>query len=143
MTKVIHLASRRAGNLVHTSAQSLDRSPTTLTPERLTAIENALALELYYIRQNEAPRNIHSATVRAVQAADLLKRAGGSAETKPTTLTPERQAAIENALSMALYFTRQSHATPANMWAATARTNRALTLLKQANEGPAGRMGRA
>ena len=143
MTKVIHLASRRAGNLVQTSAQSLDRSPTTLTPERQIAIEKALALELYNIRQNEAPSNIHSATVRAVQAADLLKRAGSSAETKPTTLTPERQAAIENALSMALYFTRQSHATPANMWAATARTNRALTLLKQANEGPAGRIGRA
>ena len=49
-------------------------------------------------------------------------------------LTPQSQAAIENELSMALYFTRQSHATPANLWAATARTNRAMTLLKQASE---------
>lgn len=49
--------------------------------------------------------------------------------------TIERQGAIENALSMALYFMRQSGDTAANLWAATARTNRALTLLKQASEG--------
>ncbi len=48
--------------------------------------------------------------------------------------TIERQGAIENALSMALYFMRQSGDTAANLWAATARTNRALTLLKQASE---------
>lgn len=58
-------------------------------------------------------------------------------------ITPVHQAAIENALSMALYFTRQSHATPANVWAATARTNRALTLLKQASEGAVNHGGRA
>lgn len=45
-----------------------------------------------------------------------------------------RQAAIENALSMALYFIRQPGDVAANVWAATARTNRALTLLKQASE---------
>lgn len=44
----------------------------------------------------------------------------------------QRQAALENALSLALYFVRQD-ATPQNLWAATARTNRALTLLKQAS----------
>lgn len=44
----------------------------------------------------------------------------------------DRQAAIENALSMALYFIRQPGDTRANLWAATARTNRALSLLKQA-----------
>lgn len=49
----------------------------------------------------------------------------------------ERQAAIENALSMALYFMRQPGDTAANVWAATARTNRALTLLKQASQGNA------
>ena len=49
--------------------------------------------------------------------------------------TIERQGAIENALSMALYFMRQSCDTAATLWAATARTNRALTLLKQASEG--------
>ncbi|OIQ68186.1 hypothetical protein GALL_502260 [mine drainage metagenome] len=47
----------------------------------------------------------------------------------------QRQQAIENALSMALYFMRQPGNTAANVWAATARTNRALTLLKQASEG--------
>ena len=134
MTKVIHLASRRAGNLVHTSAQSLDRSPTTLTPERQIAIEKALALELYNIRQNEAPSNIHSATVRAVQAAAVRQQAFNAQKNASEWLTRQSQAAVENALSMALYFTRQSHATPANLWAATARTNRALTLLKQASE---------
>ena len=50
----------------------------------------------------------------------------------------QRQAAIENALSMALYFMRQPVASTAahkaNLWAATARTNRALTLLKAASE---------
>lgn len=54
--------------------------------------------------------------------------------TPAAVITPEHQAAIENALSMALYFIRQCHATPANLWAATARTNRAFTLLKQASE---------
>ena len=47
----------------------------------------------------------------------------------------QRQQAIENALSMALYFTRQPGNASANVWAATARTNRALTLLKHASQG--------
>lgn len=55
----------------------------------------------------------------------------------------ERQTAIENALAMALYFMRQPGDTAANLWAATARTNRALTLLKQASQGAANRDGRA
>ncbi len=49
----------------------------------------------------------------------------------------QRQAAIENALSMALHFMRRPGDSPgelaANLWAATARTNRALTLLKSAS----------
>lgn len=62
------------------------------------------------------------------------------------TLDPiQRQAAIENALSMALYFMRRPGTTPteqaANLWAATARTNRALTLLKASNSSVCG-MGR-
>lgn len=40
------------------------------------------------------------------------------------------QQAIENALSMALYYMRQP-SSPATVQAATARANRALTLLKQ------------
>ena len=60
----------------------------------------------------------------------------------------ERQAAIENALTMALYFIRQPGTSAANLWAATARANRALTLLKQASQGnalasPANTLGRA
>lgn len=54
-----------------------------------------------------------------------------------------RQQAIENALNMALYFVRQPDNTQANLWAATARTNRAFTLLKQASEGAATNSGRA
>jgi len=57
-----------------------------------------------------------------------------SAHTSRTTPI-ERQQAIENALSMALHFVRQPGDSAANLWAATARTNRALTLLKQASEG--------
>jgi len=70
---------------------------------------------------------------------------------KQSTDTPsgiERQQAIENALSMALYFMRQPGNTSANLWAATARANRALTLLKHAAQGnalasPANALGRA
>lgn len=55
------------------------------------------------------------------------------AATSPS-LTPARQAAIENALTMALHFVRQP-ACAANTWAATSRAHRAATLLKQACEG--------
>jgi hypothetical protein len=56
----------------------------------------------------------------------------------PATFDPvTRQQDIENALSMALYFIRQPGITAANVWAATARANRALTLLKQASQGNA------
>ncbi len=44
-----------------------------------------------------------------------------------------QQAAIENALSMALYFMRQPGNSPENVRAATGRANRALTLLKHAS----------
>lgn len=57
--------------------------------------------------------------------------------------TVARQAAIENALAMALYFIRQPGDSAANVWAATARTNRALTLLKQASGGAVATSGRA
>jgi hypothetical protein len=57
------------------------------------------------------------------------------AETQPG-LAVERQAAIENSLSMALYFVRQPGHSAANLWAATARANRALTLLKQSVPAP-------
>ena len=76
-----------------------------------------------------------------------------SAHPAPTTDSAPRdpvarQAAIENALSMALYFIRQPGNTVANLWAATARANRAFTLLKQASQGngaasPVNAIGRA
>ncbi len=57
---------------------------------------------------------------------------------QPLEIDPvQRQAAIENALSMALFFVRQPGNIPANLWAATARANRALTLLKHASDGRA------
>lgn len=73
------------------------------------------------------------AVTRAAANAATMARPG-------RTLDPiQRRAALENALSCALYFARQDH-TPENLWAATARANRALTLLKQAGEDA--RMGR-
>lgn len=73
----------------------------------------------------------NTATLRAAANAVTLAPAG-----RP--LDPiQRQAAIESALSMALYFMRRPGDTPpelaANLWAATARANRALTLLKAAS----------
>jgi hypothetical protein len=56
--------------------------------------------------------------------------------------TVARQAAIENALSMALHFVRQPGDSAANLWAATARANRALTLLKHASGGTVATGGR-
>ncbi|WP_394788776.1 hypothetical protein [Rhodoferax sp.] len=44
----------------------------------------------------------------------------------------ERQQAIENALSTALYYVRQPNTTATMLHAATGRANRALSLLKQA-----------
>ena len=61
---------------------------------------------------------------------------------QPPSLTPQRQAVIENALTMALYFVRQPGVQPANLWTATSRATRAATLLKQACEGIAA-VGRA
>ena len=45
-----------------------------------------------------------------------------------------RQQEIENALSMALFYVRQSAPTPDALRSATARANRALSLLKHASE---------
>ena len=99
MTKVITIASARAGTRVQFSA--------TTTP---------------------------IANTHATLGRMLHKRL--AAPTWSTPIDPAaRQAAIENALSMALYFVRQPGDNPADLWAATARTNRALTLLKCAGEG--------
>jgi hypothetical protein len=59
-------------------------------------------------------------------------RAAASAHTHAHTPDPSiaRQAAIENALSMALHHVRGDQ--PGNLHAAIAKTNRAFTMLKQA-----------
>lgn len=74
----------------------------------------------------------------APQRADIPVHTSAHTTALERTPSPiERQAAIENALTMALYFIRQPGDMAANLWAATARENRALTLLKQANQGNA------
>jgi len=57
-------------------AAPLGNMPAT-TPgiSRQQAIENALCMALYYIRDSERPGNIHAATVKAVRAAAMLKQA--------------------------------------------------------------------
>lgn len=57
--------------------------------------------------------------------------------------TVAQQAAIENSLYMALYFLRQPGDNAANLWAATARTNRALSMLKHASGSAVATSGRA
>lgn len=88
MTNVISLASRRAVlsvPLCGPSPQLATASPAPVLPlhtvARQQAIENALSLALFYIRQNETPRNIHAATVKAVRAAAMLKQACAVAAT--------------------------------------------------------------
>lgn len=70
-------------------------------------------------------------------------RAGTRVQAPAQSPTPAQQAAIENALSMALHFIRQPGDSAANLWAATARTNRALTLLKHASGHGVPTVGRA
>ena len=73
MTNVISLDSRKAS---HTAAQTaIATMPAPGTIERHQAIENALSMALFYFRQNEEPRNIQAATVKAVRAAAMLKQA--------------------------------------------------------------------
>ena len=63
------------------------------------------------------------------------RNAGAPVQSAPSqSLTPDRQATIENCLQMSLQFVRRADATAADLWAATSRCNRALTLLKQACE---------
>jgi hypothetical protein len=86
--------------------------------------------------------------VHTYAQAPTQQSAPGARRQEPCASPIERQAAIENALSMALYFMRQPGDIAANVWAATARTNRALTLLKQASQGnapasPTNALGRA
>ena len=48
MTKVVHLASRSAGNPVRKSAHN---PPEVLTPAQQAAIDHTLSMALYFIRR--------------------------------------------------------------------------------------------
>ena len=87
----------------------------------------------------------HRAGTRVQSSAQILMSSVSPGHTAPACGVDKaaRQAAIENALTMALYFVRQPGDTAANLWAATARANRALTLLKQASGGAVVLSGRA
>lgn len=83
MTNVIHLAGRRAGIRVQlfapAPAPAIDKAAGIA---RQAAIENALSMALHHIRMSESPGNIHTATVRAVRAAAMLKQACTEAATR-------------------------------------------------------------
>ena len=80
MTKVIPIASARAGRPVQTTAPSslfphqVDQVPGIA---RQQAIENALSMALYWVRHSEHPGHLRAATVRATRAASMLKQACG------------------------------------------------------------------
>jgi hypothetical protein len=121
MTKVIPLASPRADNPVQSSAQNptdSSQAKGALRSPLNHAAKGGLRLPLD--RAATCGRSPHDGKVNPPHFGEV-----------------QRQQAIENALSMALYFVRQPGDTAANVWAATARTNRALTLLKQASQGDA------
>lgn len=70
------LASTNAGTCVHLSAQSPALTlGKTDGIARQQAIENALSLALWHIRQDVSLKHIHAATVKAVRAASMLKQA--------------------------------------------------------------------
>lgn len=76
MTTVIHLPSPRAGTRVHSSAQSPAFSTgKTDGIARQQAIENALSLALYHVRNGDTIDAIRTATAKAIRAASMLKQA--------------------------------------------------------------------
>ena len=48
---------------------------------RQQAIENALSMALYHVRQSDTPHSIQLATGRAIRAASMLKQACAEATT--------------------------------------------------------------
>lgn len=81
MTTVIHLPRKRTAHPVQTPAQTSPLAPVRQTASeapriaRQQAIENALCLALWHIRQDETPGHIHQATVKAMRAVSILKQA--------------------------------------------------------------------
>lgn len=87
MTTVITLASQRTANPVQAFAPapaftSVPAAPATLPAvERQQAIENALTMALYFIRQPHSTMMLQAATGRANRALSLLKHACTEAKT--------------------------------------------------------------
>ena len=84
MTNVISLGSRCAANSVQSSAhmprlESATASPAPAlqahTVERQQAIENALAMALFYVRHGSDLDAMRNATAKAIRAASMLKQA--------------------------------------------------------------------
>ena len=84
MATVIHLPSRCAGTRLQSSTTSAFAPVSSATPittlktdgiARQQAIENALSMALFHIRQNESIESIRAATGRAIRAASMLKQA--------------------------------------------------------------------
>ena len=75
MANVIHIPVRKAGSI----------SPALGSIERLQHIENSLSAALFYIRQNDEPRNVHAATVKVLRAAAMLKQACSDMSTSGRT----------------------------------------------------------
>ena len=74
MTNVIPLARARVASSVQTSAQTFD--PIT----QQAAIENALSMALYFIRQPASSTTLQAATGRASRALTLLKKSCSEAQ---------------------------------------------------------------
>ena len=85
MTNVtLSLASPRAANPVQAFAPAPAFTPAPAAPatlpgvpavERQQAIENALTMALYFIRQPHSDTTLQAATTRAIRAASMLKQA--------------------------------------------------------------------
>ncbi|MDO8777725.1 MAG: hypothetical protein Q7K57_55220 [Burkholderiaceae bacterium] len=76
MTNVISLASRKASRTVAPTT-----APALGNIERQQAIENALSMALYHIRQPHSTTALHAATGRANRALSLLKHACDEVQT--------------------------------------------------------------
>ena len=69
MTNVIPMARARAAELTQSHTSSLD------IPQQQAAIENALAMAAYYMRQPRTPETLHAAIGKTSRAMTLLKNA--------------------------------------------------------------------
>lgn len=73
MVNTIHQSSPSAGPRGHLSAQTLMGKPSPIA--RQQAIENALSMALYHVRNGDTTHAIRTATAKAIRAASMLKQA--------------------------------------------------------------------